>query len=156
MAFELSSPAFAGGQAIPRQYTCDGEDVSPPLRWTEPPPRTRYLALIVEDPDAPRGTFTHWVLYDVPVSTRHLDEGVPGEERLPTDAKQGVNDFTRVGYGGPCPPRGRAHRYRFTLYALDRPTELGPRATKQKVVDVIRGHVLAEATLMGRYERQSR
>lgn len=153
MAFALTSPAFVHEQPIPRAYTCDGGDVSIPLKWTEPPEGTRAFALVMEDPDAPRGTFTHWVLYDLPVSARALEERIRKERDLPTDAKQGTNDFGRVGYGGPCPPPGPPHRYYLTLYALDRETGLPPRATRAQVLGAIRNHILAEAQVMGRYQR---
>ncbi|MFN3477424.1 MAG: YbhB/YbcL family Raf kinase inhibitor-like protein [Candidatus Methylomirabilales bacterium] len=153
MAFELRSPAFQPDQSIPRKYTCDGPDVSVPLRWTDPPPGTKSFALIADDPDAPMGTWVHWVLYDLPAETRELPEGLPSQERLPNGAKQGLNDFRRVGYGGPCPPPGPAHRYFFKLYALDSPTNLKPRATKQQLLDAMKGHILAEAQLIGRYQR---
>lgn len=153
MAFELRSPAFQPDQSIPRKYTCDGPDVSVPLRWTDPPPGTKSFALIVDDPDAPRGTWVHWVLYDLPAETRELPEGLPSQETLPNGAKQGLNDFRRVGYGGPCPPPGPAHRYVFKLYALDSQTNLKPRATKQQLLDAMKGHILAEAQLIGRYQR---
>lgn len=153
MAFELTSSAFQPDEMIPRKYTCDGADISVPLRWSDPPVGTKSFALIADDPDAPRGTWVHWVLYDLPPGTRELPEGVPTQEVLPSGARQGVNDFKKVGYGGPCPPRGPAHRYFFKLYALDRPTSLPPRATKQQLLDAVKGHVLAEAQLVGRYRR---
>ncbi|HEX7128307.1 MAG TPA: YbhB/YbcL family Raf kinase inhibitor-like protein [Thermodesulfobacteriota bacterium] len=153
MAFSLTSPAFVHDQPIPIRHTCDGEDLSPPLHWTDPPDRTQAFALVVDDPDAPSGTFTHWLLYDIPVGARELEEGIPNDEALPTQAKQGLNDFGNVGYGGPCPPPGPAHRYYFTLYALSRPANLAPRATKGTVLDAIRDHVLAQAQIMGRYQR---
>ena len=150
---KISSTAFAEGNPIPMRHTCDGEDVSPPLEWTLPPPGTRSLALICDDPDAPAGTWVHWVLYGLPPEIRELAEMVPAVERLPSGAKQGVNDFRRVGYGGPCPPPGRAHRYYFKLYALDAAPDLRPRATKQELVRAMSGHILAEAQLMGTYQR---
>lgn len=153
MAFELKSSAFEHDQTIPKKYTCDEMDVSVPLRWNDPPAGTKSFALIADDPDAPRGTWVHWVLYDLPVSARELAEGVPAQETLPTGAKQGVNDFKKVGYGGPCPPPGPAHRYFFTLYALDQPTGLRPRATKAQLLETMKDHVLAEAQLLGRYRR---
>ncbi len=153
MAFELTSPAFEPDQRIPKTYTCDGPDVSVPLRWSDPPAGTKSFALIADDPDAPRGTWVHWVLYDLPAEARELPEGVPAREALENGARQGVNDFRKVGYGGPCPPPGPAHRYFFRLYALGRPTGLPPRATKRQLLDSARGHVLAEAELVGRYGR---
>jgi Raf kinase inhibitor-like YbhB/YbcL family protein len=153
MAFELTSPAFRNEQEIPRRFTCDGENLSPALRWTDAPPGTKALALIADDPDAPGGVFAHWVLYDIPVSARELAEGTPAQAALPAGAREGLNDFGKVGYGGPCPPPGPAHRYYFTLYALDRPTELPERATRQQLLEAVERHVLAEARLMGRYAR---
>lgn len=150
---ELKSSAFKNGEDIPRKYTCDGTDLSPPLRWENAPAGTKGFALIVDDPDAPVGTWVHWVIYDLPAGTADLAEGAPAAETLPGGAKQGVNDFRRVGYGGPCPPSGPAHRYFFKLYALDRETNLKPRATKQQLLDAIKGHILAETQLMGRYKR---
>lgn len=155
MAFSLTSPAFAHEQAIPVSYTCDGDDVSIPLHWTDPPGATRAFALLMEDPDAPSGTFTHWVMYDLPATVRELEEGVPKVEQLPNGARQGLNDFHRVGYGGPCPPPGPPHRYYLTLYALDRATSLGTLATKAQVLEAIRDHVLGQAQIMGRYQRQT-
>ncbi len=151
--FTLTSPAFSKGSSIPTRYTCDGEDLSPPLKWQGAPQATTAFALIMEDPDAPIGTFTHWVLYNLPSSTTSLPEGVAKGERLPSGAAQGRNDFGRLGYGGPCPPRGPAHRYYFRLYALDAPVNLAPGATKAQLLQAIRGHVLAWAELMGTYQR---
>jgi len=153
MAFELKSPAFKASQTIPKQYTCEGPDLSPPLSWTDPPQGTRAFALIVDDPDAPMGTWVHWVLYDLPAETLQLPEGVPTKETLSSGAKQGTNDFRRVGYGGPCPPPGPAHRYFFKLYALDQMTGLKSRATKEQLLDAIKGHVLGETQLIGQYKR---
>jgi Raf kinase inhibitor-like YbhB/YbcL family protein len=156
MTLSLTTTAFATNGPIPARYTCDGEDRSPPLTWSDAPAGAAAFALIMDDPDAPRGVFTHWVLYNLPGDARELPEGVPGVERLPSGALQGMNDFGRVGYGGPCPPPGPAHRYRFTLYALDTALNLGPRATKQAMLDAMRGHVLAEGRLIGTYQRQRR
>lgn len=153
MAMELKSSAFQSGAEIPRKYTCDGADVSPPLRWENTPAGTKAFALIADDPDAPAGTWVHWVIYDIPGETRELAEGLKPMETLPNGTKQGMNDFRRIGYGGPCPPPGPAHRYYFKLYVLDAPTGLKPRATKQQLLDAMKGHVLAEAQLAGRYKR---
>ena len=153
MAFELKSTAFENGGFIPKKYTCDGSDVSPPLSWTDPPEGTKSLALICDDPDAPMGTWVHWVLFGVPPETRELPEGVPTEKTLSWGGKQGRNDFGRIGYGGPCPPRGPAHRYFFRLYALDTEPDLSPGATKRELLRAIEGHILAEAELIGRYGR---
>lgn len=153
MSFTLSSPAFREGETIPKKYTCVGEDVSPPLQWTGPPKGTRSLALIMDDPDAPMGTWVHWVLFNIPPQEPGLPEGVPPLDTFPKGARHGINDFKRVGYGGPCPPPGKPHRYFFKLYALDTLLDLPPRATKAQVVAASRGHVLAEARLMGRFGR---
>lgn len=153
MAMEIKSSAFQNGADIPRKYTCDGSDVSPPLTWENPPSGTKGFALIADDPDAPAGTWVHWVIYDLPANTKELAEGAKPNETLASGAKQGINDFRRIGYGGPCPPRGPAHRYFFKLYALDAQTNLKPRATKQQLLDAMKGHILAEAQLMGRYKR---
>jgi Raf kinase inhibitor-like YbhB/YbcL family protein len=153
MAFELTSSAFNPKDAIPKEYTCDGSDVSVPLRWKNAPDGTTSFALIVDDPDAPRGTWVHWVLYDLPASVSDLPAGVGHRDSLSNGAKQGKNDFGKVGYGGPCPPSGPAHHYHFKLYALDRATALRPKATKQQLLDAMKGHVLAEAQLIGTYKR---
>lgn len=149
---ELKSSAFQPGADIPRKYTCDGTDVSPPLRWENAPSGAKAFALIADDPDAPVGTWVHWVIYDLPAETKGLAEGIPTAETLSSGAKQGTNDFRRVGYGGPCPPSGPVHRYFFKLCALDAPTNLKPRATKQQLLDAMKGHILAETQLIGRYK----
>jgi hypothetical protein len=153
MALKVESPAFSPGGDIPRQHTCDGPDLSPPLRWSEPPAGTQSLALICDDPDAPAGTWVHWVLYRIPASARGLPEGVPKRETLADGSRQGRNDFGKVGYGGPCPPRGPKHRYFFKLYALDTVLDLPPGATKAELLKAMEGHVLAQGELMGRYGR---
>ncbi|MGH9804909.1 MAG: YbhB/YbcL family Raf kinase inhibitor-like protein [Candidatus Acidiferrales bacterium] len=152
-SFSLQSPAFSHGEDIPRKFTCDGPDLSPALNWSEPPAGTRSLALIADDPDAPVGVWVHWVLYDLPPTSRELPEGVAKKESLDDGGRQGRNDFGRIGYGGPCPPPGKAHRYFFKLYALDAPTKLKPGATKAEVEKAMKGHLLAQAELMGRYKR---
>jgi Raf kinase inhibitor-like YbhB/YbcL family protein len=154
MALTLSSPSFSHEDKIPRQYTCDGSDQSPPLQWTGAPRGTQGFALLVHDPDAPSGPFTHWVLFDIPVEMAEIPEGAaPAEVGVP-----GTNDFGREGYGGPCPPPGHGpHRYFFTLYALDRSgVGLGLRrgARRAEVERALQGHILAEAQLMGTYERR--
>jgi hypothetical protein len=150
-AFEISSPAFQDGERIPDRHTCVGEDLSPPLRWEGAPEGTQSFALIAEDPDAPGGTFVHWVLYNLPAAITELPEGVPRGERLESGALQGVNDFRVVEYSGPCPPPGRTHRYYFILRALDAALDLGPGATKAQLETAMQGRVLAEAKLMGTY-----
>jgi Raf kinase inhibitor-like YbhB/YbcL family protein len=135
------------------QLTCDGSDTSPALSWSAPPQGTQSFALILEDPDAPRRTWVHWLLYDLPANERELPEGVPPEGQLPSGARQGRNDFGKIGYGGPCPPPGPAHRYYFKLYALDKRLDLRAGATRAQVDRSMRGHIVAQADLMGRYRR---
>lgn len=154
MAIQLTSSAFTEGATIPTNYTCDGADISPPLSWTGVPAQAKSLALICNDPDAPAGTWVHWVVYGIPATVTNLPEGVPKSETLPNGTKQGMNDFRRVGYGGPCPPPGNPHRYYFKLYALDFVPALAPRATKSDLVSAMKGHILAEGQLMGRYQRR--
>ncbi len=153
MALTLSSPAFQDGEMIPVPYTCDGKDVSPELSWSGAPKDTKSFALVCEDPDAPGGTWTHWVIYDIPVSVTRLPMGVPPTRELAEGAKQGMNDFHRIGYGGPCPPKGPAHHYYFTLYALDATLQVSPGITREVLLRAMEGHILEEAKLMGRYQR---
>jgi len=152
MEIKLTSKAFQEGGMIPRQYTCDGKDISPPLQWDKAPERTRSFALICDDPDAPMGTWVHWVIYNIPADARQLAEGVPPTERLPNGARQGKNDFRKIGYGGPCPPRG-THRYFFKVYALDVLLDLPSGATKAQLEKAMEGHILARGQLMGKYAR---
>jgi len=154
VALRLTSPAFTNGASIPREHTCDGADLSPALQWEDVPAQTRSFALIVDDPDAPAGTWVHWVIFDLPATTRQLARGVPGDGQLPSGARQGRNDFKRVGYGGPCPPRGPAHHYHFRLYALDATLGLSAGASRADVDAAMRGHVLAHAELVGVYQRR--
>jgi Raf kinase inhibitor-like YbhB/YbcL family protein len=154
MAIDLSSPAFEEGQPIPKQYTADGRNVSPPLRWSDPPGATRSLALICEDPDAPRGTWTHWVAFNLPAEARELGEGIPPEPTLSDGTVQGTNDFGKIGYGGPSPPPGKPHRYFFKLYALDQQLQLPAGASRNQLLAAVKGHILAEGLLMGTYGRQ--
>jgi Raf kinase inhibitor-like YbhB/YbcL family protein len=153
MSMKLTSPAFESGDSIPVKYTCEGEDVSPPLAWSDVPDGTRSLALVCEDPDAPSGTWIHWVIYDIPPSFTQLSEGVPTTEVTPTGAKQGMNDFKRAGYGGPCPPPGKAHRYYFRIYALDIAPGLPAGATRADLQRAIEGHVLDRGELLSLFER---
>lgn len=149
----LMSPAFEHEDAIPQQYTCDGQNASPELQWEDPPEATQSFALIVDDPDAPIGTYVHWVVYNIPADVRSLPENVPTDAK-PEGALQGRNSGRDAGYTGPCPPGG-SHRYFFKLYALDTMLDLAPEETdKQTLLDAMEGHVLAQGTLMGRYERQ--
>jgi Raf kinase inhibitor-like YbhB/YbcL family protein len=156
MAFSLTSTAFAPGAEIPSKHSCDDANVSPPLAWSGTPPGTTALALIVDDPDAPAGAWVHWVLYDLPGSATGLPEGVPPVEAPPNlgGARQGRNDFRRLGYGGPCPPPGGAHRYFFKLYALATALSLKPGATKADVVLAMQGHIAGTTQLIGSYTRQ--
>ena len=153
MSFSLQSPGFSQGADIPRNFTCDGPDLSPALSWNEPPAGTQSLAIVMDDPDAPVGVWVHWVLFDLPAATRELSEGVAKKDVLDNAARQGRNDFGRIGYGGPCPPPGKPHRYFFKLYALDAPTHLKSGATKAELERAMKGHILAQAELMGRYKR---
>jgi len=157
MAFSLISPAFTDGSAVPAKYTCDGADVSPPLAWSDPPPGTVSFALIADDPDAPAGTWVHWVLYNLPPTAAELPENVAKVETLDLGgARQGRNDFHRPGYGGPCPPPGPAHRYFFKLYALDMTLQPRPAAQKKDVEAAMQGHILGTAQLVGTYARRKR
>ncbi len=149
---QLISPVFSNEGTIPAPYTCDGDDLSPPLRWDDVPAGTQSFALICDDPDAPGGTFVHWVVFNLSPEQRSLPEGVPADRTLPEGGLQGKNDFGKIGYGGPCPPRG-THRYFFKLYALDRPLALSPGASKPQVAAALQGHVLATAEVVGRYQR---
>ncbi|MGR3302347.1 MAG: YbhB/YbcL family Raf kinase inhibitor-like protein [Candidatus Scalindua sp.] len=152
MKLEIKSAAFGEGDLIPKQFTCDGADVSPPLSWSQSPEGTRSLVLICDDPDAPMGTWVHWVLYGLSPDTLEISENIPDDKELLGGAKHGINDFRKYGYGGPCPPGG-THRYFFRLYAVDTEVDLDPGATKGEVLEAIKGHVLAEGQLMGRYRR---
>jgi Raf kinase inhibitor-like YbhB/YbcL family protein len=153
MSIELSSTAFEQGATIPKEHTGDGADKSPPLHWSSPPSGTQSFALICDDPDAPRGTWVHWVLFNFPGQTRDLQAGIPATANLASGAKQGKNDFGNVGYGGPAPPKGKPHRYFFKLYALDVTLDLPAGATKAQLETAMKGHVLAEGQLMGKYGR---
>jgi Raf kinase inhibitor-like YbhB/YbcL family protein len=153
MSFQVTSSAFQPGGDIPSKHTCAGADVSPALNWTDPPDGTQSFALITDDPDAPVGTWVHWVAYDLPASARQLPEGVPKTEAISGGGVQGQNDFRKTGYGGPCPPPGKPHRYYFKLYALNSKLNLKPGATKKTVEQAIAGHVLSQAEVMGRFQR---
>jgi len=151
MDFALSTAAFRSNGVIPKKFTCDGPDISPQLNWTEPPAGTQALAMIVDDPDAPAGLWVHWVLYDLPADTRGLPEGVSKTAQLAIGAREGQNDFGKIGYNGPCPPRGGPHRYCFKLFALDRKTNLKPGATKAELERAMKGHIVAQAEMVGRF-----
>jgi Raf kinase inhibitor-like YbhB/YbcL family protein len=152
MALQITSSAFRDGGSIPKKFTCDGTDVSPALAWNGTPAKTKAFAVIVDDPDAPGGTWVHWVLYDLPADAHNLPEGAPKNPRLPNGAFQGRNDFGKIGYNGPCPPRGAAHRYFFKLYALDAETNLKAGATKADVERTMNRHILAQTQLIGIFQ----
>ena len=149
----LTSPVFQEGGTIPQEHTCEGRNVSPPLAWTDIPPVTRTLALICDDPDAPGGVWVHWVIFNIPARETGLRENTLKTRTIPNGARQGINDFRGLGFGGPCPPRGSSHRYFFKLYALDAELNLDPGCTKADVERSMAGHILAETSLMGRYKR---
>ena len=153
MSFTLVSPAFPNGGPIAARYTCDGGDLSPALAWSEVPAAAQSLALIADDPDAPAGTWTHWLLWNIPARASLLAENAPKVELLDNGARQGVNDFQRIGYGGPCPPPGKPHRYFFRLFALDARLDLKPGATRHQLELAIKPHLLAETHWMGTYKR---
>jgi Raf kinase inhibitor-like YbhB/YbcL family protein len=166
LTIEIRSDAFTDGGMIPSEFSCVGSDRSPPLHWSGVPETSRTLALICDDPDAPGGTWSHWVVFNLPARVNGLKEGIPAGETIPqasvetrakaeaaTPAQQGKNDFGNLGYGGPCPPSG-THRYFFRLYAVDTTLELKPSATRADVLTAIKGHVLAEGRLMGKYARE--
>lgn len=154
MEIKITSSAFSEGGMIPAKYTCDGEDISPPLKWEAVPEGTVSIALICDDPDAPMGTWVHWILYNLPPDTKQLSEKFPDDETLPNQARQGITDFGKTGYGGPCPPGG-THRYYFKIYALDTKIDIVKIADKASVVQSMQGHIIGEGTLMGRYKRGS-
>ncbi|MBN1548656.1 MAG: YbhB/YbcL family Raf kinase inhibitor-like protein, partial [Syntrophaceae bacterium] len=150
---KIESSQFTEGGMIPAKYTCDGKDVSPPLTWNDVPSGTKSFALISDDPDAPMGTWVHWVIFNIPANVTQLEENIPPHKELVNGTLQGSNSWPRIGYGGPCPPSG-THRYFFKLYALDTMLELKPGVTKELLTRNIAGHILAEAQLMGKYKRQ--
>jgi len=153
MTLILKSSAFAADAEIPKKFTCEGPDASPALEWSGPPAKTASYALIMDDPDAPVGTWVHWVLWNLPANTHSLPEGVPKSEQLDAGARQGRNDFRRIGYNGPCPPPGKTHRYFFRLYALDAKLDLAPGATRQELDAAMKGHILGEAEYVGTFRR---
>lgn len=157
MTLTLFSDDFVRGDIIPVRHTCEGSNISPALTWGDPPDGTRSFALICDDPDTPRGTFVHWVLFNLPPNVRGLAQNVQKVETLSDGSRQGTNDFGKPGYGGPCPPPGHGpHRYFFKLYALDTLLELPSNVTKAEVVEAMDGHILAQGEVMGRFERRER
>lgn len=148
----LTSPAFKEGEKIPKKYTCDGSDISPALNWNSVPAQAKSLALIADDPDAPMGTWVHWVIFNIPPTVTGLPEDVPAKDSLSDGTLQGKNDFRNYGYGGPCPPGG-THRYFFKLYALDTLLQLRPGCSKAELLKAMAGHTVGEGQLMGKYSR---
>jgi Raf kinase inhibitor-like YbhB/YbcL family protein len=144
-----TSTAFAEGQPIPKKYTCEGQDLSPGLKWGDVPAGTKSLALLVDDPDAPNGTWSHWVVVGIPPETREIPEGGP----LPWGSREGTNDFKRTGWGGPCPPPGHAHRYYFRLYALDTTLDGLSQPSRAQLLSAVEGHTLEKGELMGTYQK---
>ena len=151
----VTSAAFRDGETVPVRHTCDGEDFSPPLTWTGVPVGTRSFALICDDPDAPRGTWVHWLIWNLPSDAIELGEGVPPRPELPSGARQGLNDGGDLGYAGPCPPPGKPHRYFFKLYALGTTLNLPPGTNRSDLEPAMESHVLARGTIMGTYERRN-
>ena len=152
---QVTSTAFKEGQSIPRQYTCDGVNISPPLEWNGVPKSAKTIAIIADDPDAPPGTWVHWVLFNLPAENIGLVENLPTTESLKAGGFQGNNDFQKIGYGGPCPPSG-THRYFFKVYALDNELPLKAGATKADIEKAMQGHIVAQTQLMGTYSREKR
>lgn len=155
MEIKLESPAFKNGDFIPSKYTCDGENISPALHWNKPSDKVKHYCLIVEDPDAPSGTFVHWIVFDIPANITTLNEDITNQKNLPDSAEMGTNDGRRIGYFGPCPPSG-THRYYFRIYAIDSVLKLDAGATKAAVMRAMEGHVIAKGELMGKYQRQAK
>ncbi|HYL68792.1 MAG TPA: YbhB/YbcL family Raf kinase inhibitor-like protein [Candidatus Limnocylindria bacterium] len=153
MSLQLRSPDFTAGGNIPKQFTCDGADISPALEWNAPPASTQSFALIADDPDAPVGAWVHWVAFDMPAKLRGLPQNFPKKEQSADGSRQGRNDFEKIGYGGPCPPPGKPHRYFFKLYALDAKLDLKPGASKKDVERAMQGHIVAQGEYMGKYSR---
>jgi Raf kinase inhibitor-like YbhB/YbcL family protein len=151
--FELTSTSFEPDGTIPTKYSCSGDNISPELSWRNAPKETQSLVLIVDDPDNPKKVVVHWLVYDLPPATHELAEATPDKATLPDGAKQGKNEDGKTRWRGPCPPQGAAHHYFFKLYALDQPTGLKTKATRAQIDAAIKGHVLAEAELIGRYQK---
>jgi Raf kinase inhibitor-like YbhB/YbcL family protein len=152
-AISISSGAFENGGIIPARYTCDGENVSPELSWSQPPAGTVSFALISDDPDAPGGTFVHWTIFNIPADKRELEEGMPRSEVISDGSIQGITSYNKAGYRGPCPPSGKPHRYSFKIYVLDTTLDLTGSATKREVEAAMEGHILAKGELLGMYGR---
>ncbi|MBU1076971.1 MAG: YbhB/YbcL family Raf kinase inhibitor-like protein [Spirochaetes bacterium] len=153
MELQISSPSFQDGEMIPAKHTCDGDDLSPALEWSKVPDGTRSIAVICDDPDAPAGEWVHWVLFNLSGNIKRLADGIPADKALPNGAKQGVNDFNRIGYGGPCPPGRTVHRYFFKVFALNTNLELDSGITKFDLIKAMESHILAKGQLTGKYSR---
>jgi Raf kinase inhibitor-like YbhB/YbcL family protein len=153
VSLELNSPDFTPGGNIPKQFTCEGANISPALKWNDPPTATQSFVLIADDPDAPAGTWVHWVISDLPANLRALPQNFPKNEQSADGSRQGRNDFGEIGYDGPCPPPGKPHRYFFKLYALDAKLNFAPGATKKQIEQAMQGHILAEGEYIGRFSR---
>lgn len=151
--FSMTSTAFQPNDYLPAKYTCDSQDISPALAWTQPPNGTKSLALICDDPDAPGGIWAHWVIFNIPETARQLPEAVPAQSQLTDGSLQGVNDFGRIGYSGPCPLSGKPHHYQFTLYALDQVLSITAGASKNQLVAAMQGHILSQTQLVGLYQK---
>lgn len=150
---DISSDAFKNGSEIPSQYTCKGQNISPKLTWRGAPPNTKSFALIMDDPDAPGGTFCHWIIYNIPPNKQELASGIPASSNLQDGSRQGINDFRRVGYSGPCPPPGKPHRYFFHLYALNTDLAITGSVDRNGLLKAIEGHIIAKGDLMGLFRR---
>ncbi len=150
-AFSIECPIFRDGEPIPRKYTCDGEEISPPLRWKGAPAGTKSFVLICDDPDAPMMTWIHWIVYSIPGTTTELSEGLPAGDVVDGGIKQGLNSWRKMGYGGPCPPRRNRHRYFFRLFALDTELSLSPGETRHDIERAMKGHILDQTKIMGVY-----
>ncbi len=153
VSLELKSPDFTPGGNIPKQFTCEGANISPALNWNDPPTAAQSFVLIANDPDAPAGTWVHWVIFDLPATLRALLQNLSKNEQSADGSRQGRNDFGEIGYGGPCPPPGKPHRYFFKLYALDAKLNLAPGATKKQIEHAMQGHILAQGEYVGRFSR---
>lgn len=151
MKFKLQSPAFNDGNSIPSKYTCDADNISPPLMWQNEPENTKSFVLIVDDPDAPAGNWDHWIIFNIPITIHELSENL---HSLPDGAQYGKNSWGKTSYGGPCPPDGE-HRYFFKLYALDTNLNISSNATKSQIISAMDGHIIADAKLMGKYKKIS-
>lgn len=152
MELKVTSSAFKEGEMMPKSYAGDGDNMSPPLNWTLTPQGTKSFAIISDDPDAPRGDWVHWVVFNIPASVTSLKKGIPQEKLLPDGSRQGINDSRGIGYDGPCPPSG-VHRYYFKVYALDTMPDLNAGASKKELLKAMEGHILAKGHIMGRYKR---